>query len=254
MQGKMAVTQDYPVFCAVALAGLGWLPDTLMSRSIIIRMRRRAHDEIVEPYRRRDHEAEGHTLRDRLAQWAASKLDRLKGARPQLPDQIQDRAADCWEPLLAIADAAGGHWTKIARTAAVALVAAGREANPSMGIRLLADLREVFGNETALPTEQLLFRLQELPESPWTNLKGKPLDDRGLAGRLRKYDIRPKVIRTGGRTPRGYERADLADAWDRYLPPASARDTTRATGATSAGGVADVAGVSPPEEARKKAA
>ena len=83
MQAKMAVTQDYPVFCALALAGLGWLPDTLMSRSILIRMRRRAHDEIVEPYRRRDHEAEGHTLRDRLTQWAARKIDSLKGARPR---------------------------------------------------------------------------------------------------------------------------------------------------------------------------
>lgn len=53
--GKMIETIDSPAFCAVALAGLNWLPDTLMSRSVIIRMRRRAPNEAVEPFRRKLH-------------------------------------------------------------------------------------------------------------------------------------------------------------------------------------------------------
>jgi hypothetical protein len=219
INGKMAEPQDYPVFAAVALAGLGWLPDTLMSRSIIIRMRRRAPDEKVEPYRKRYHAADGHELRDLIATWASGVTDELKRARPIMPDEIQDRAADCWEPLLAIADAVGGHWPDTARRAAVALVTLAKEANPSLGLRLLSDLRQVFGSNKTMTTDQLLDRLLHLPESPWADLKGKALDQRGLAFYLRRYDIKPKVL-TGGKH-RGYERAPLEDAWSRYLPPLS---------------------------------
>ena len=80
-----------------------------------------------------------------------------------------------------------------------------------------------FEKDDRLPTDQLLHRLQELPEAPWNSIRGKPLDDRGLAGRLRKYEIRPKTVRIGDHTPRGYERADFADAWGRYFPPLSAQ-------------------------------
>jgi Protein of unknown function (DUF3631) len=219
VHGKTIKTEESPAFCAVALAGLGFLPDTLMSRSVIIRMRRRAPSEQVEPFRRREAQSQGHKLRDRLARWGSSVAAEIAQARPVMPPTVTDRAADCWEPLLAIADTVGGHWPEIARTAAVTLVTAAREANPSLGIRLLEDCRSAFQQDDRLPTEQLLHRLAALPESPWTNLKGKPLDDRGLAARLRKYDIRPDVIRVGETTARGYMRACFEDAWGRYLSP-----------------------------------
>jgi Protein of unknown function (DUF3631) len=219
MHGKTPVTEESPSYCAVALAGLNSLPDTLMSRSVVIRMRRRAPGEKVEPYRRREHSPEGEALRDRLAEWADSIRERMAEARPGMPQGVEDRSADVWEPLLAIADATGGHWPEWGRSAAVKLVAAARESSPSLGILLLGDLRQVFGPEHELPTECILERLNALPESPWGNLKGKPLDDRGLAQRLRKYEVRPKVL-TGGKR-RGYRAGDLRDVWDRYLAPPS---------------------------------
>jgi hypothetical protein len=222
IRGKEISTEESSAFCAVALAGLGWLPDTLMSRSIIIRMRRRAPNEAIEPYRHRDHASQGEVLRERLDAWASTLIDHIARARPVMPPGVEDRAADCWEPLLAIADAAGGHWPDIARDTAVALVASARDANPSLGIRLLDDLRQVFGEHKELTTEQILSSLHGLPESPWGSIKGKPLDDRGLAVRLRKYEIKPKVLKAFNR--RGYRREDLADSWQRYLPPPSATD------------------------------
>lgn len=226
--GKTVETVESPSFCAVALAGLGWLPDTLMGRSVIIRMRRRGPQEKVDPFRRREQLTTGEVLQDRLAAWAVPLIDEMKKARPEMPTGIEDRAADCWEPLLAVADAAGGHWPHIARAAAVALVASAREANPSMGILLLEHCRTVFGDADRLPSEQLLLRLHDLPESPWRNVKGKPLDDRGLAYRLRKYEIKPKVIRFGPTTARGYLRADFEDVWPRYLPPPSPQEAQHA--------------------------
>ena len=59
VKGKVVVTEEIPAFCAVALAGLGDLPDTILTRSVIIRMRRRSPDEQVEAYRRRVHQLEG---------------------------------------------------------------------------------------------------------------------------------------------------------------------------------------------------
>jgi hypothetical protein len=221
--GKTITTEETPAFCAVALAGLGWLPDTLMSRSIVIRMRRRAPKEIVEPFRHRDHRPEGEALQDRLAAWAATLIDDMAKARPALPSGIEDRAADCWEPLLAIADAAGRYWPDVARNAAVTLVADAREANPSLGIRLLEDSRTIFEvvREHELATDRLLAQLHGLAESPWGNIRGRPLDDRGLAQRLRRYEIRPKVLKSVNR--RGYRREDFEDAWLRYLAPLSSQ-------------------------------
>jgi hypothetical protein len=217
IRGKTVMVEELPAFAAVALAGLDDLPDTVSSRSVIVRMRRRAPNEPLEPYRRRVHADDGAQLRDRLNDWAGLHWDSLDGVFPALPPGIEDRDADVWEPLLAIGDAAGGHWPQTARVAAVALVAAARDKEGGFGVKLLADLRAVFGTEERLSTDDILIALHALEESPWSNLRGKPLDARDLARRLGKYDIKPKQLRFGDRNVRGYEAVDLADAWSRYL-------------------------------------
>jgi hypothetical protein len=182
VHGKAVVTEEIPAYCAVALAGLGWLPETLLSRSIVIRMRRRAPTETIESYRRRDQIEEGHELRNRLAGWAAAKGKILYAARPAMPIGIEDRNADVWEALFAVADAAGGHWPASAREAAIALIAAGREEEPSLGIRLLADLRTVFTRtgKGALFTKDILSALHALEEAPWQNLQDSKKNDPSL--------------------------------------------------------------------------
>ncbi|PJN37962.1 DNA primase [Streptomyces sp. CB02959] len=115
--------RKFSPYCAVALAGLGSLPETILARSVAIRMRRRATNERVEPYRRRIHEAEGHALRDRLAVWADQVGNQVTDASPELPDSIFGRPADVWEPLLAVAEAAGGTWPQRARAACAELAA-----------------------------------------------------------------------------------------------------------------------------------
>ena len=101
------VTEELPAYCAVALAGLDDLPDTLMSRSVVVRMRRRAPHELVEPFRHRLHSPDGFALRDDLSRWAGEIPE---GVWPEMPEGIEDRNADVWEALLAVADAAGGDW------------------------------------------------------------------------------------------------------------------------------------------------
>jgi hypothetical protein len=232
-RGKIIEPEEISSYSAVALAGLGWLPDTVLSRSVIIHMRRRAPDETIEAFRRRVHAPQGEALCRRLAGWAAAILDEATEARPDMPAGVEDRNADMWEPLLAVADIAGADWPKLAREAAKALVAVAREIEPSLNIRLLADLRTVFGDEEQLTTKKILAELYLLEDAPWKDLKGKPLSDNQLARRLRQYDVKSKVIRVGDSTPRGYARADLYDVWRRYLPPLADKPATSATAATS---------------------
>jgi len=208
----------FNVYAACALAGLGDLPDTLMTRSVVIRMRRRAPGETVEPYRQRVHEADGHEIGDRLAAWIGQVAGDLGNAWPELPPGVVDRPADVWEPLLAIAEAAGGAWPGRARAACVELVKVAESGEASLGVRLLGDLRAVFGDADVLHTETILERLRQLDEAPWSDLRGKPLDARRLARLLGGYEVRSIKVKADGRSLQGYRREYLHDSWTRYLP------------------------------------
>ena len=214
VHGNTVMTEEVPVYSAVAMAGLGWLPDTLLSRSIIIRMRRRLKTETVEPFRQRIHVREGQAIGRRLALWAKSVLKDAEAARPEMPAGVEDRQADAWEPLLVVADLAGGEWPQKAREAAVALVTVARETPVSLNLRLLEDLRTVFLNrlvaiEQAQPhglsTKTILDDLCALEDSPWQTInKGERLSPDQLSRRLRDYSVKRSQ-------PAAYARCARAD-------------------------------------------
>jgi hypothetical protein len=217
VRGKEVFTEELPAYCAVALAGLDDLPDTVMSRSVVVRMRRRAPQEVIEPFRHRVNAEEGHAIRDGLADWASTIR---VGHWPEMPAGIEDRDADVWEALLTVADAAGGDWPQRARCAAVTLVTDAKAAPPSLGVRLLADVQSVFDSDGGehLFTEDLVGALVAMDEAPWADIRGKALDARGLARRLSRYEVKPRTVRIGERTSKGYDRSDLVDPWSRYVP------------------------------------
>nr|WP_243703133.1 DUF3631 domain-containing protein [Mycobacterium marinum] len=229
VRGKNIETEELDAYCAVMLAGLDDLPDTLMSRSIVNRMQRRAPTEPVEPWRPRINGPKAEALRQRIEAWADSVRDRAGGLWPEMPPGVQDRDADVWEAPLAVAELAGGHWPETARVAAVTLVTASKAGAPSVGVQLLRDLKVVFDTqgEERLSTESLLTELRGIEESPWGVIRrGEPLDARGLAQRLRKYGIKPDLQRTNEGVSRGYTRAQFADAWSRYACTESVTSVT----------------------------
>lgn len=242
-RGREIVVEEFPSFAAVALAGLDDLPDTIMTRSVVIRMRRRAPDEQVEPFRHRVHAPAGHELRERLADFMRQVEPELRDAWPEMPDGVVDRAADVWEPLVAIADAAGGWWPEAIRRDAIAAVGEAKGKGETLGIRLLADLRSAYVDRSAkhLFTSQILEHLTALEDAPWGDLRGKPLDARGLSRRLSRYGLKPRTVRIGSETGKGYALDDLADTFGRYLPrdgvtdvtaPMAERETTASTDVT----------------------
>jgi hypothetical protein len=230
LMGKRGAVK-FSVFAAMAMAGkmdIYDLPPTIRTRSVVVRMQRRAPGEEVERWNRRTGPPELEKLRDLLQFWAELVHDHAATSNfPVLPDMIQDRDADVWEPLIAVADLAAGHWPETARVAAVAAVAAvGNKAAPSRGMRLLGDIRAVFDKcgVSVMFTARLLTELRSLEESPWTGLT--PMV---MAKLLVGYGVEPKSLRIREQVARGYEKAAFAEAWRRYLPPQPATAATAAT-------------------------
>lgn len=223
-----------PTFAMAALAGIGDLPDTIEDRAVVVTMRRRAPGERVAPLRRRDLPALAE-LRDRLHAFIRAHLAELEAVIPAMP--VEDRAADVWEPLVAVADLAGDGWPGLARDACRTLTTdAAADTESTASERLLADLQAVFGDAGALYTTTLLDRLHKREEAPWADWYGKGLDARGLARLLRPYGVRSKSVREGGtgEALKGYAVEDLHDVWRRYLPSAT-QPTHPAHDAESAG-------------------
>jgi len=210
-----------PTFAMAALAGIGAMPDTIEDRAVVIRMRRRAPGETVAPFRHKRDRPALTTTATALAGWASAHLAELEKAEPPMP--LEDRAADTWEPLIAVADLAGDGWPDRARAAAVALTAARDQgANVSDRLRLLADIRAAFaalGSPAAVPTARLLQVLNDDPEAPWVGSGPAGLTGKRLGDLLGDFDIRSDIQRFPVGRARGYLRADFADAWRRYCPP-----------------------------------
>jgi putative DNA primase/helicase len=220
----------FHVFSAVAIATIGKLPDTLMDRSLVIEMKRKAPGEKVQKLRRRQREALA-TLPRRCARWGADNLKSLSEREPDVPDDLDDRAADNWEPLLAIADQAGDSWSTRARRTALLLSGARADAAETgdNGVQLLADVRAVFANNAIdrSTTKALLSALADLEGRPWAEWnRGRPLTARQLGSLLGRFGIKPGTIRVSDATPKGYLLADLTDAFGRYLPDAAATPAT----------------------------
>jgi len=232
---SMNVTR-FPVYAPVALAGIaGGMPDTITTRAITLHMRKRRIDEVVEEFIEEDVELEAAPVRAALEAWVTGVGDEVARARPERPDGVRDRAAEIWRPLLAIADAAGGHWPETTRRACRHFVVEAGSQTVSTGVRLLADIRQVFAGQATdrMVTAELIRELHEIEDGPWTDLQGKPLDSRRLAKEMERYLVRPKDLKVNGKALKGY-RVDgdggLADAWSRYLPALE----SAATSATSA--------------------
>ncbi|MEL6362892.1 MAG: DUF3631 domain-containing protein [Pseudomonadota bacterium] len=223
--GPSHSVQKFEVFCPVALAGIGDLPETVMTRSVVVRMRRRSPDEFVEPFRERVNSPEGAVIAAELADWADEFGPACGEVFPVLPSCVVDRPAEIWEPLIAIADAAGGDWPERARDAAVFFVKAAGARPQSLGVRLLEDFRLLFGDRLAMATTDIIGGLCNPEEhglaadAPWADLRGRPIDSRKLSRMLKKYEAAPRKVKADGRSLQGYHRDDLNDAWSRYLAP-----------------------------------
>jgi hypothetical protein len=219
--GEDREPKDYPTFCAKAIAGIGRLPDTVADRSLRIALRRKAPNERVQPFRRRDAEPQAAYLRRQCEAWAMQASERLRGARPAFPAGLNDRQQDITEPLLAIADTTGGEWPERARRALATICTGEAAADESIGTKLLADVKAVFaeGDRDRIASRELAEALGQMEDRPWAEWgRGqKPITPPQVARELGRFGLCPRTIRDGEARYKGYLAADFSDAWARYL-------------------------------------
>ena len=217
---------NFPSYAALAVAGLKTLPDALATRAIFIHMRRRAPDEPKESFRLKYHAAEAKPIKEALEEWC---LHADIGDDPDMPPEITDRSADIWEPLLAVADAIGGDWPQRAREAAIYLTGAAKDDSMIGALELLAHIKDAFLEAKSIWTSTMIERLRNREETPWNDIRGKPLDARMLSDMLRPYRIKPSDVKIDGINRKGYLRSDFELAWKSYLPGCAATAATSAT-------------------------
>jgi hypothetical protein len=205
----------FSTWCAKAIASIGSQHSTWSDRSITIRMARKAKNETVE---RLTPEAKAYldTLSRKI--YTAVATDEIKTALaerfPEVPECLDDRAADNWRPLLCIADIAGGNWPIEARKAATVLSGGEQfEDNEETAVRLLLDALEVFYSDEKLTARELAERLATLDESPWaTYRRGRPISAETVGKYLRRFGVKPER----NKKSRIYYRSDIEEVAKRY--------------------------------------
>ena len=207
------------VYSPKMIAAIGELPETLMDRAIKIPMRRKLPNESVDRLRRFD----ATEIRRRCIRWARDNAAGIATAKPYLPPELNDRAADNWEPLLAIAELAGEDWRNRTREAALDLSSDAAQSNANLGVELLHDMDAIFADRTAarMTTADLIDALKKLEERPWaSSCFGRGISPHYLAKLLKPFSVNSRTMRFGDNsTAKGYDREDFQDALQRYPLP-----------------------------------
>lgn len=208
------------------------LPEVLADRCIVIQMQRKSTQDKCERLRN----LEGEDLRRQCARFVQDHAEEIAKAQPELPEDLNDRAADIWEPLLALADLAGGDWPEKARAAAVGLTAVAQEESPTA--TLLLDLLVMFtregcaeGNEwmkdhggVRMFSRDIVAYLNGYEDRPWMVLRrGKAVTERWLSQQLSPYGVRPRTVWIGETSAKGYVEEDLTETFRRYIPKSMAK-------------------------------
>lgn len=219
-EGDAHDSRLFSTWAAYAIAGIDRIPDTLEDRSIIVHMRRRRSDEVVSKLR--PHKAvKLKELSQKIRRWVSDNMDILTDVEPNMPHDLRDRACDNWMPLFIIADAIGEEWPERVRVSAVKLQNHELSSDTSIGSQLLTDAQDMFEEKQLdrISSHDFCAWLIEQEDRPWAEWRaGKPITPTQLAGRLKKYNIKPGSIRlNNGTTPKGYYRKDFEEAFARYL-------------------------------------
>jgi len=213
----------YSTWAPKAIALIGNLHSTLQDRSIHIKMARRTQKEPVNPLRKSRLE-EFQTLSRKILRWTNDHRKHIETIEPKLPAILNDRAADNWLPLLAIAQVAGGDWPHLTLNALASFNAADDGEEDTIVIALLLSLRDLFrqrdktNDDGFLATEEILKALNFNKEAPWADWnKGNGISAKKLKSLVKSFDIKPVQIQREEDRPRGYRFRDLRPVFERYL-------------------------------------
>jgi len=165
-----------------------------------------------------------HAMIDRFVLDREDEMALAESEMPESPDITNDRAADNWLPLFAIASCAGPAWLRNAHEAALELTP-GEDDIPVILEEFICDMVAVFLRKGSdfIATADLITELCKDEDRPWsTYSRGmRPISIHDLGALMREAKVKvgeQKHDKTGNR--RGYYRRDVAHLFDGYARPA----------------------------------
>lgn len=212
----------FKTFAPMALAGKGEvLPESVMTRAVIIRLQRRMGNEYIEDFLTDLVAFEAEELSEELLNWSDYRAQDISTLNPDLP--VRDRDREVWLPLFIMAHLAGEDWIKRAEIALANIQEAKSDNTLPRERELLSDLWKIFQRQDKdkIKSAAIILALIEMPDSEWDTYNfGKPINERALAKKLRTYGIKPAQIRfENGQGAKGYYRSEVESAVKRYLEP-----------------------------------
>ena len=244
---------SFSTYAPVALAGIGALPSTIEDRSIRIELQRQPRDRKAQRVGLRRLAQ----LRNKIVPHLMAHTDMIGAAMARgvpdsdVPAALNDRDADNWRPLIALAKLAGSDWLARAQRAAEVLCGSSSDGDRGNEWALrqvveyvieqrsttVADWRAWVqgGRKTARP---LAGRPGVQRPAPYRFIASDALagwliskDDSGfsdardlgtiklrVARLLRTFGVRPSLRRVSGMPTRGYEVPTIRAVWRRYQP------------------------------------
>jgi hypothetical protein len=204
--GKDGEVISYPIYGPVALAGIGNLPATLMSRSLTIPMHRS-----IKPMER--FISKEQYFAPQLYAWAEqANLD----PDPQMPAQLVGRDADKWRPLIAIGD----YFDRGDIARQVALDFINESDTPDIKESVLRDTQKAFNRARSniLTAETLYEKLRDDKEGEYEiDYVDYKITKRVIGNILSDFQIKTRLYRYKGGVPaKCWFREDFEEMWERY--------------------------------------
>jgi len=219
--GKQLIPKNFNCFAPCAIASIGYIPETILDRGFVITMKRKTKTENKESLRAREIKPVAVDIQRKCLRFMADNAETISDARPIMPARFNDRAADVWEPLFAIASVISPQWLQKTEQAAITLVnEQAAEDVESVRIQLLQDIKRVFKHtgENSLPSEVLVDMLRKIEGSPWADWNnGHGFTVHALARQLRYFKLASIQRREDGWRARRYNLKDFQDTFARYL-------------------------------------
>lgn len=237
-------TNKFPTWGAKAIFSIGVLPPALFSRCISIPMKRKRPEEKVDRFNAyvRQHQIGLDELKRRILRFCLDSAEAISTYTPELPQELDDRQQDNWEPLLQIVSQCGDEWLQRSIQASIILSPPNLFDETNLSEMLLSEIAQIFAEsgDDRIASASLQQMLIDDLTKPWVDFsRGRPISQSAIASLLRRYGIRPVDQRVNGKVLKCYLLSDFEDAFARYLgipaTPQHNNDNETAMGSVESG-------------------
>lgn len=213
-------TIEFSTWSPKCIAGIGRLLDTLESRCLTIRLKRKRTSEAVD---RRNKVLKNDpnyftNYKRKILRFSQDNESAIITLTPEMPMELDDRTQDNWHGIFKVANFISEAALEKAKTSAK-LLASLKYDDQSISIELLRDIQQIINrvNQPRYSSSFLADELKKDLDRPWATYNRSGLSPNNLASLLREFDIYPKQGKIGVDNLRGYDKEMFTETFDRYL-------------------------------------